>query len=231
MKREEYKHMEDLRLVKHFADWLSKIGEKKITEENFEEDLLDGVALCTVMSKINGSGLTSFHTLKESSVPSLDIFKAKENLVAFQEATRKLKLPISFGTEDLEKKNTTRVVSTLIFLAHVAHSQNIMVAEMDKEILSKVVEMDQALEQQAASSQLTWFQQLLIKLGLGDWISLLSIDAIKEYLTTLKHNIEHRVEIQKENLHGKIAESTASFKEKTATLPLPDTIKAKINAI
>lgn len=252
--RDEYKKNEDLRLVKHFASWLSKVGERPVSEENFEEDLMDGVCLCKLMSKIRGSGLTSFHNLPSSTVPPLEAFKSKENLVEFQLAAKRLDLPITFGTEDLwvtlnppihpktsceltvkqrrEKKNITRVVSTLIFLAHVAHSQGVTVDDMDKEILDKVGEMDQALEQQVASAQLSWFHALLVKLGLGDWISYLSIDALKAYLATLKKNLEAKVEEQKslarqhsEQLQDKLHEKTASWKE-----ALPDVIKAKISA-
>jgi hypothetical protein len=230
MMREEYKRNEDLRLVKHFAAWLSKVGERPVTEENFEEDLLDGVCLCKLMTKIRGSGLDSFHSLPSSTVPPLEAFKSKENMVAFQLAAQKLHLPITFGSEDLEKKNITRVVSTLIFLAHVAHSQGVTIDDMDKEILDKVEEMDQAIEQQAAGAQLSWFQQLLIKLGLGEWISLLSIEALKAYLATLKKNLELKVEEQKslarqhsENIQSQIKEKTAAWKA-----ALPEAIKSKI---
>jgi predicted transport protein len=232
MMRDEYKKNEDLRLVKHFASWLSKVGERPVREETFEEDLLDGVCLCKLMSKINGSGVVDFHTLPSSTVPPLEMFKGKENMVQFQVATKKLNLPISFGTEDLEKKNITRVVSTLIFLAHVAHSQGVTVDDMDQEILDKVVEMDEAIEQQVASAQLSWFQQLLVRLGLGEWISMLSIDALKQYLLTLKKNLEEKAEEQKtiarqrsEKLQEVIQEKTASWKE-----ALPDAIKTRITA-
>jgi len=124
------------------------------------------------------------------------------------------------------------VVSTLIFLAHVAHSQGVSVAEMDKEILDKVGEMDQAIEQQVATAQLSWFQALLVRLGLGDWIGLLSVDALKQYLATLKKNLETKVEEQKtlarqqsEQLQGKLQEKAASWKD-----ALPEVIKSKIAA-
>ena len=231
MMRDEYKKNEDLRLVKHFASWLSKVGERPVSEENFESDLLDGVCLCKLMSKIKGSGLTTFHNLPSSKVPPLEAFKAKENMVAFQLAAKNLHLPITFGSEDLEKQNITRVVSTLIFLAHVAHSQGVTVAEMDKEILDKVVEMDDAIEQQVAGAQLSWFQQLLVRLGLGDWISMLSIEALKQYLATMKKNLQDKVEEQKtlvkqhsENFQGQLKEKTAAWKE-----ALPEPIKSRIS--
>ena len=232
MMRDEYKKNEDLKLVKHFALWLSKVGERSVTEENFESDLMDGVCLCKLMEKIRGSGIKSFHNLPSSSILPLEAFKAKENLIEFQLAAKRLNLPITFGTEDLEKKNITRVVSTLIFLAHVAHSQGVTVDDMDKEILDKVEEMDEAIEQQVASAQLSWFHALLVRLGLGDWIQFLSIEALKEYLATLKKNLEAKVEEQKalarqhsETFQGKLVEKTAAWKD-----ALPEAIKTRIPA-
>jgi len=103
---------------------------------------------------------------------------------------------------------------------------------MDKEILDKVGEMDQAIEQQVATAQLSWFQALLVRLGLGDWIGLLSVDALKQYLATLKKNLETKVEEQKtlarqqsEQLQGKLQEKAASWKD-----ALPEVIKSKIAA-
>lgn len=214
--REEFKRNEDLRLIKHFAAWLSEVGEHPVREEHFEEDLLDGLCLCKLMTKLRGSGLKNYHTLPSSHVVPLESFKAKENMVAFQLACENLHLPITFGTEDLEKKNITRVISSLIFIAHVAHSQGVGVRYMDQEILDKVKQMDEAI---AASTQLSWFQQLLVNIGLGDWIDLLSIDALKKYLATLKQNLEEKVEVvnqQAETLQAALKEA------------LPEAIKSKI---
>lgn len=231
--RDEYKKNEDLRLVKHFASWLSKVGERPVTEENFEHDLLDGVCLCKLMSKIHGSGIKSYHQIPSSSVEALDVFKAKENVVEFQAASKRLHLPITFGTEDLEKNNITRVVSTLIFLAHVAHSQGVTVEEMGKEIIDKVEEIDEAIEQQVTGgAQLSWFQQLLTRLGLGDWISLLSVDTLKQYLTTLKKNLEIKVEERKELARQQSSSLQAQIRDKTTAWKdaLPEAIKSKIPA-
>ena len=124
------------------------------------------------------------------------------------------------------------MISSLIFIAHVAHSQGTLVNEMGKEILDKVEQMDVAIEQKVAGAQLTWFQQLLIRLGLGDWISSLSIDSLKQYLATLKKNIEEKVETQKmlvkqqsESLQEKILEKTTNWKDS-----LPDAIKTRLAA-
>jgi hypothetical protein len=127
--RDDFRKFEDFKLVKHFAVWLTKVSGHPVSEETFEKDLLDGVAVCKLMTKIKGSGLSAYHEIN-SHIPALDAFKSKENMVAFQLATQNLRLPISFGSEDLEKNNTQRVVSTLIFLAHVCKSQGVLVQEM-----------------------------------------------------------------------------------------------------
>ena len=102
---------------------------------------------------------------------------------------------------------------------------------MDAEILDKVGQMDEAINEQVAGAQLSWFHALLVKLGLGDWISYLSLDALKAYLATLKQNLEAKVEEQKmlakqrsDEFQGKLQEKTASWKE-----ALPEAIKSRIN--
>lgn len=251
MKREEFKQNEDLRLVSHFAHYLSKVGDKPVSEENFESDLLDGVCLCRLMAKLNGSGMTKFHD-NINNTNLADAWKSKENLVSFQQATKNLNLPISFGTEDLEKKNTTRVISTLIFLAHVAHSQNVTVQDMDQEILEKVEQIEEELAAKlnettatvpTADGQLTWWQALLVKFGFGDWINSLSLEALKQYLETVKKNVQQKVEDQKQSLTQKIEEQKQFIQQKVEEQrtmvrqksmdlreKLPDSIKAKLGA-
>lgn len=188
MKREDFKKLQDLKLVSHFASWLSKLGNKEVTEENFEDDLMDGVALCRVMKKLEGANMGAFH---EPKGETMDSFKGKENIVFFQNSTKALKLPITFGTEDLEKRNISRVVSTLVFIAHTAKAQGVGVKEMDQEILDKVQEMDEAIEDKA--TDLTWWQQLLQKLGLGDWIDSLNLESLKAYIAQLQENIKAKL--------------------------------------
>jgi hypothetical protein len=161
MKRNEFKQNQDLKLVSHFCDWLTKVSEgKAITEENFESDLMDGVALCTVMQKLQGSGLVKFHATPRTA------FQAKENLQFFQAGATKLALPVTFGSEDLEKQNISRIVSCLIFVAHVAHSQHVLVKEMDKEIVQKVEQMDEELthipEGEEEDASMPWWQALMV---------------------------------------------------------------------
>lgn len=221
VKRSELKQAEDLKLVKHFASWLTKItrGRRQITEEEFENDLLDGVALCEVMQQLEGSGLVKFHQEPKSA------FQAKENLQSFQAATKALALPVTFGSEDLEKQNITRIVSTLVFVAHTAHAQGVFVGEMDQEIVDKVIKMDEQLiaisengddasgASAAPATSAPWWHQILIKLGLGDWIASLNQESVKAYLATLKQNAEIKLETLKQNAEAK----------------LPDSIKAKLH--
>ena len=96
MKREEFKDLEDERLVRDFAFWLSAAGEKYISERNFGNDLADGVALCTVMTKIPGSAVTSYHKV----APAGGI-KSRENFQTFRRGCDRLCLPVTFGAEDL----------------------------------------------------------------------------------------------------------------------------------
>lgn len=221
MKRGEYKHLEDLRLIKHFASWLSVVGNRPVAEISFEEDLMDGTVLCSILIRIRGSGVTTYHGIK-GDFSSLAEFKKKENLVTFEAACKRLNLPVSFGYEDLEKSNIQRVVSTLIFLSHSAWRQGQTITAMDKELLDRIEELDQAL----GLPELSWFHKLMVKLGLGDWINFLSKEGIQEYLATLKKNMNDSIENAnkaQKNLVNSIEETKKQIVEK-----LPDPIKAKI---
>lgn len=259
MKRDEYKQMEDVRLISHFASWLSKVSGRPVADETFEQDLMDGVALCTVMSKISGSGVQRFHVMEPGSTQPLEAFKARENIQTFVAASKSLNLPVTFGTEDLEKGNIGRVASTLVFLAHCAHAQGVTVEEMDSEILDKMEQMDAALAEATnvesktdadtvAAQELSWWQNLLVKFGLGAWINSLNLESLKAYLATLKANAEKKIEEQKqkideqtqlvkqkieekkvlvrqssESLQSKLLEKTSSWKES-----LPEPIRSRL---
>jgi len=75
---------------------IENLEDRYISEKNFDHDLSDGVALCTVMSKIQGSGVTSFH-----KVAPVGGHKARENFITFQIAVQRLHLPSTFGLDDL----------------------------------------------------------------------------------------------------------------------------------
>jgi hypothetical protein len=222
--------LEDIRLIEHFAHWLSKVSERQVSADTFETDLMDGVALCKVMVKIPGSGLVRFHEIQGSTAP-LEAFKARENIQAFGMAAKQLNLPVTFGTEELEKGNLGRIASTLVFLAHCAHAHGVLVQDMDQEILDKVEEMDAALIKATenietksddsidaqAQASLSWWRNLLIKFGLGDWISFLNVDSLKAYLATIKANAEQRIEEQKQQLQQKIDEQKQLVRQASET--------------
>jgi hypothetical protein len=50
-------------------------------------------------------------------------FHGKENIQTFQTACKQLKVPVTFGTEELEKQNVSKIVACLFFLAHLAYDE------------------------------------------------------------------------------------------------------------
>ena len=66
---------------------------------------------------------------------------------------------------------------------------------------------------------MSWFQALLIKLGLGDWLESFSVEALKQYLETLKKNIGEKVEEHKQLARTQ----SGKFRE-----ALPEGIKSRI---
>jgi len=120
MKKEEFKRVQNMDLIKDFAYWLSGEGERYVSEKNFEHDIADGVALCMIMSKVEGSNLERFH-----KVAPVGGVKARENIELFETAAKRLNLPVSFGVADIESKNLPEILCTLIFLAHLCYTQGI----------------------------------------------------------------------------------------------------------
>lgn len=168
--------------------------------------------------------MTRFHNVPTGSIEALDAFKSRENIQSFVVASKLLNLPVTFGTEDLEKGNIGRICSTLVFLAHTAHAQGVTVEEMDSEIIEKVEEMDAAIAQVTdeetksdessntaiSSQELTWWQNLLVKLGFGDWINSLNVETLKAYIATVKANVQAKIGEQK----LKIDDQTQLIKQK-----------------
>ena len=69
--------------------------------------------------------------------------------------------------EDLEKKNITRIVSTLLFLAHIAYKQKVLTEEMNPELLKKCEIMAETLGGPEADEH--WSKQFMEKIGLARW--------------------------------------------------------------
>lgn len=109
-------HSQDIKLITHFAPWLSELTGYKVEPGTFCEDLLDGQALCKVLTMLKGSGVTTYHE-KGSNIAQLDAFKSRENIVQFHEGCKRLALPVQFGTEELEAGNLGKVASCMVFVA------------------------------------------------------------------------------------------------------------------
>jgi hypothetical protein len=245
MKREEHKQMEDLRLVSHFAVWLTAVTGVEIGAETLPEDLISGVCLCKLLAMVPSSGVTKYHDLPQpSSGKPLDSFKAKENMAQFQEACKRLKLPVVFGTAECEVGNLGQIASTLVFLVHTATLNGVGMLEMqkDKELRERMevvtqatIEMTEHDANSGTSSsdtarQLTWWQQLLVRFGFGDWIDSLDPQKLREYAQRLRTQLEEKTAEAKQQLDSKtsetrdkILEASNSFKEK-----LPDAVKSRL---
>ncbi len=80
MDRAALAEFENKGLKSHLANWLTKMTRVPVAEDTFCEDLKDGTALCSIMARIDGSGMRSFHNVKESP-PHLRDFQRRDNLV------------------------------------------------------------------------------------------------------------------------------------------------------
>jgi hypothetical protein len=205
IKREEHRMVEDIKLLSHFAPWLQDLTGKKVTAETICEDLLDGEALCHVMSLVKGSGVTSYHKVG-GTFDKLDSFKAMENMVQFHEACKRLALPVAFSREELVAQNLGKVASCLVFLAHTCASQGVGVKQMDQAIRDRLESVTGATEglelSGSAPDQLTWWQALLAKFGLSDYFQSFSLDQLKAYAAKVQENAQAKMEEMKAKMRG-----------------------------
>ena len=212
-----------------------------VAEETFCEDLINGVALCKLMTMIQGSGVSTYHDLPSPKGAPLDSFKSRENVRQFLEACTRMKMPVTFGTAELEQKNLFQIASTLLFVVHTATSQGVGVQALkeDAELTERVRAVTEAAvnaesgEASAASASasaastegLSWWQQLLVRFGFGDWLETLDPEKLKAYAAQLKQRVEDKAaEVQTQ-----VLEQTASFKAKAAE-NLPESLKSRISA-
>jgi hypothetical protein len=227
LKREQHKEIENIKLVSHFADWLSKVTEEPVRAESFPEDLQNGICLCKLLIMIGpDTGVTKYHELPAKNV-LLDKFKAKENIVQFQEGCKRLALPVVFGMSELEAGNLGKIASCLVFLAHTASTRGVGVRQMDAELRARVESVSLANEsvlesspsaaamviEQTQQPELTWWQQLLVKFGFGDYMDF-DLEKLKAYALKVK-----------EDLIKQGSEKATSFKDN-----LPESIKQRISA-
>lgn len=124
MDREEVRKAKDKELVSHFAGWLTRMSGVKIRRKTFLKDIGDGTALCTVMAKIEDSGLTKYHNVP-ASPKHLKAFHGKENLAKFQDACRRLAMPDAVTASDLEAGNLSKALSVLIQMEEIADEEGL----------------------------------------------------------------------------------------------------------
>jgi len=161
--------VENVKLVSHFADWLAKVTGEPVRAETFSEDLQNGIALCKLMIMIGpDTGVQTYHQL-EGKHATLDIFKAKENVVQFQEACRKLSMPVMFGMSEIEAGDYGKIASTLIFVAHTASTRGVGVQQMDAELRARV-------------------ESVSLANGFGDWVDV-DMEKLKAYALKVKEDL------------------------------------------
>lgn len=245
LKRDQIKSMETAMLCEHFAHWLTSVTEKPLRTDpdGFCDDLSTGVALCKLLTMLPQSGVTKFHDVPSDRGVPLDSWKSLENMSAFHQACAKtLALPVTFGSEDLTSyKNPSKVCSSLLFLVHTATKNGVGIKELaeDPELSDRMKAVDDAAEASMETPQppaaqsaegLSWWQQLLVRFGLGDWLEMFDMAKLKAYVEQLRAQLAERAtqmqadaDKSRESFRSKVLESTASFKDK-----LPDSIKSKL---
>jgi len=205
-------------------DALQVTGET-VLAETFTEDLQNGIALCKLMIMIGpDTGVQGYHALPGKNI-KLDAFKAKENVVQFQEACRKLSMPVMFGMSEIEAGDYGKIASTLVFVAHTASTRGVGVQQMDAELRARVQSVavaNASVLEEAADTELTWWQQLLIKLGLGDWVDF-DLAALKAYALKVKEDLAAKAQEKIEPLQKQASERVMTIKEN-----LPEAIKARL---
>jgi hypothetical protein len=203
IKREEHRMVEDVKLISHFAPWIQDLTGKKVSADTICEDLLDGEALCHIMSLVRGSGVSTYHKVG-GAFDKLDSFKSMENMVQFHEACKKLALPVQIGREELVAGNLGKLASCLVFVAHTCASQGIGIKQMDQALRDRLESVTGATEDLAGGAsqpdQLSWWQQLLAKFGLSDYFQSFDVEALKAYAAKVKENALARVEEMKSKL-------------------------------
>jgi len=235
IKREEHRMVEDIKLITHFAPWLQELTGKKVAADTICEDLLDGEALCHVMSLIKGSGVTTYHKVG-GNFGTLDSFKSMENMVQFHEACKRLALPVQFGREELVAGNLGKVASTLVFVAHTCASQGVGIKQMDQVLRDRLESVTGATEglatePGAADQQLSWWQALLARFGLSEYFQSFNIDELKAYAAKVKENAQAKIEEVKSKTNEKVEEIKAKATEKVGEMKakLPESVQQKLN--
>jgi hypothetical protein len=202
IKREEHRMIEDIKLITHFAPWLQDLTGKKVSADTICEDLQDGEALCHVMSLVKGSGVSTYHKVG-GKFDKLDSFKGMENLTQFQDACKRLALPVTVSREELVAGNLGKLASCLVFVAHTCASQGVGVKQMDQTLRDRLDSVTGATEDViggAQGDQQTWWQALLGKFGLSDYFQSFNVEQLKAYAAKVRENAQAKVEEMKAKL-------------------------------
>eukprot|EP00515_Schizochytrium_aggregatum_P015065 CAMPEP_0202083172 /NCGR_PEP_ID=MMETSP0964-20121228/22574_1 /ASSEMBLY_ACC=CAM_ASM_000500 /TAXON_ID=4773 /ORGANISM="Schizochytrium aggregatum, Strain ATCC28209" /LENGTH=236 /DNA_ID=CAMNT_0048650861 /DNA_START=56 /DNA_END=766 /DNA_ORIENTATION=- len=125
MLREDLLQAEDGALRLYYADWLSAMTGMDVAGRTFVEDLEDGRVLCSLASRIEGSGVTKFHDVPKKPAV-LRKFLQRDNLVKFQDACRRLGIPV-LPAAVLSSKTVSTLVSALIYIEELCVEDGIEV--------------------------------------------------------------------------------------------------------
>lgn len=111
-------------MLEHYASWLTDMTGVRVRRRYFAEDLADGTALCSIMARIPDSGVKTFKNVRESP-PHLRPFHARDNMVKFQDACRRLMLPDSISTEELHAGDLTKALSMMVHLEELCEDEEL----------------------------------------------------------------------------------------------------------
>jgi len=170
LKRGAHRREENLFLSEQFAAWLSDTTKVDVkSRDEFCDSLADGVALCSLMKQLEGSGMKSYH-----GFPVKNEFKRRENIVRFQESCKRLELPFVCRVDHIIKGTIDPVISCLLGVARVAAEQEGFV--LPEPIMEKLEAME-ALETQEHSAKsdavLSYAEAhgiQVVELGIDGWV-------------------------------------------------------------
>lgn len=147
--RLEHNTSEDLELVDNFAMWLTAITKLPVSpsHEKFCSDLSDGMALCHLMSLLEGSGVRTWHDVRSPELATMREFYGRENLVNFQRGCQRLGLPVVFSVSDIKKNRLSTVVSCLVYVAIVAVEQKLRAKDKHGSVVSIPDEIMERVEE------------------------------------------------------------------------------------
>ncbi|GBG30521.1 Myophilin [Hondaea fermentalgiana] len=124
MEREELVALHDRALLEHYAQWVTEMTGVRVRRKAFTQDLLDGTALCSIVARVPDSGVKSYKDVRQSPA-HMRAFHARDNMVKFQDACRRLALPDSLSTADLESGNVRKALSIMVHLEELCEDEEL----------------------------------------------------------------------------------------------------------